>query len=105
TGAAMRASAERQPRNSLPPCGGGLGRGSHPRDRGECPHRHQDSGRDTPPPPLAGGGWGEGANHDWPRGMPPPPNPLPQGEGEFLFRRRPFPDAYGECPPPLPSPA
>ncbi len=31
------------------------------------------------PPPLAGGGWGEGSD-----GAPwtPPPNPLPQGEGE-----------------------
>jgi urease accessory protein len=32
----------------------------------------------TAPPPLAGGGWGEGAEP--PRS--PPPNPLPQGEGE-----------------------
>ena len=31
------------------------------------------------PPPLAGGGWGEGAA---PPSRPPPPNPLPQGEGE-----------------------
>ena len=33
------------------------------------------------PPPLAGGGWGEGAVGG-PR--PLPPNPLPQGEGELL---------------------
>ena len=33
------------------------------------------------PPPLAGGGWGEGALPR-PRPRPPPPNPLPQGEGE-----------------------
>ena len=32
-----------------------------------------------PPPPLAGGGWGEGACD---RPSSPPPNPLPQGEGE-----------------------
>ncbi len=31
------------------------------------------------PPPLAGGGWGEGAV---PPTGPPPPSPLPQGEGE-----------------------
>ena len=30
------------------------------------------------PPPLAGGGWGEGATDQQ---RPPPPNPLPQGEG------------------------
>ena len=34
----------------------------------------------TSPPPLAGGGWGEGAAPRLPQ--PPPPNPLPQGEGE-----------------------
>jgi len=33
------------------------------------------------PPPLEGGGWGEGSV----RHEPPPPNPLPQGEGESLF--------------------
>jgi putative ABC transport system ATP-binding protein len=38
------------------------------------------------PPPLAGGGWGEGATPDGPR--PPPPNPLPQGEGEASGRPR-----------------
>jgi len=32
------------------------------------------------PPPLAGGGWEEGAMPVPPQ--PPPPNPLPQGEGE-----------------------
>ena len=35
---------------------------------------------DSPPPPLAGGGWGEGAV-PW-GSCAPPPNPLPQGEGE-----------------------
>ena len=34
------------------------------------------------PPPLAGGGWGEGAVRAAP---PPPPNPLPQGEGEIVM--------------------
>ena len=34
----------------------------------------------TTPPPLAGGGWGEGA---FELARPPPPNPLPQGEGEY----------------------
>jgi len=44
------------------------------------------------PPPLAGGGWGEGAPLGEPpavRGYlppPPPPNPLPQGEGESGLR-------------------
>src|SRR6185437_12835819 len=33
------------------------------------------------PPPLAGGGWGEGVFDLAP---PPPPNPLPLGEGECL---------------------
>src|SRR5580692_8800254 len=33
------------------------------------------------PPPLVGGGWGEGSVRGWPRPTPPP-NPLPQGEGE-----------------------
>jgi heme exporter protein A len=32
------------------------------------------------PPPLAGGGWGEGAAV---RALPPSPNPLPQGEGRL----------------------
>ncbi len=36
------------------------------------------------PPPLAGGGWGEGAVPSWVR--PPPPAPLPQGEGEGSSR-------------------
>ena len=35
-----------------------------------------------PPPPLEGGGWGEGSA---PHGTPPP-NPLPQGEGEHPSR-------------------
>jgi tRNA modification GTPase len=35
---------------------------------------------DNTSPPLAGGGWGEGAEPVLAR--PPPPNPLPQGEGE-----------------------
>jgi urease accessory protein len=40
-----------------------------------------------PPPPLAGGGWGEGsfvrdAQPRNPARTPPPPLPLPQGEGE-----------------------
>jgi 2-polyprenyl-6-hydroxyphenyl methylase/3-demethylubiquinone-9 3-methyltransferase len=35
------------------------------------------------PPPLAIGGWGEGAAPPQP---PPPPNPLPQGEGESVLR-------------------
>ncbi len=37
------------------------------------------------PPPLAGGGWGEGAIPIGAYGSarPPPPNPLPQGEGEY----------------------
>src|SRR4051812_21811070 len=35
-----------------------------------------------PPPPLAGGGWGEGAA---PTHGPPPPNPLPQEEGAKIM--------------------
>ena len=34
------------------------------------------------PPPLAGGGWGEGTGDAGLAHAPPPPNPLPQGEGE-----------------------
>jgi len=42
------------------------------------------------PPPLVGGGWGEGSvggSHELPALLlagPPPPGPLPQGEGEYL---------------------
>src|SRR5580658_8405928 len=44
--------------------------------------------RETPPP-LVGGGWGEGLVGGLYRPTPPP-NPLPQGEGETLsFARRP----------------
>ena len=32
-------------------------------------------------PPLAGGGWGEGAGTPQ---RPPPPDPLPQGEGQYI---------------------
>ena len=37
------------------------------------------------PPPLEGGGWGEGCERPgtW-VARTPPPNPLPQGEGEKL---------------------
>ena len=35
--------------------------------------------RTDPPPPIAGGGWGEGARTG---GAAPSPDPLPQGEGE-----------------------
>src|SRR5208337_4530933 len=40
-----------------------------------------------PPPPLEGGGWGEGFAEERASGAilapAPPPNPLPQGEGEL----------------------
>jgi antitoxin CptB len=35
-------------------------------------------------PPLAGGGWGEGASGQSPSVTPPPPNPLPKSEGESV---------------------
>jgi len=39
---------------------------------------------DTTPPPLEGGGWGEGSVQPGTAAVrTPPPNPLPQGEGEF----------------------
>jgi hypothetical protein len=46
----------------------------------ECYGWQQDEQCSQPPPPLAGGGWGEGdkgCGHH-----PLPPAPLPQGEGE-----------------------
>ena len=41
-----------------------------------------------PPPPLEGGGWGEGCVHPLAGGArTPPPSPLPQGEGSLPARR------------------
>src|SRR6185437_16225170 len=75
------------------------GRGLWGHDRAR-PHRHPDSGLETPPPPLAEG---EGANQDWSWGLPPPPKPLPQVEGEFLPRVVRYPDAYRAWPKDLAS--
>ena len=50
--------------------------------------RRQDEGlvEEDSPPPLEGGGWGEGSSIHRPGGSIPPPSPLPQGEGESLSR-------------------
>ena len=53
------------------------------------------------PPPLAGGGWGEGEQRNGRRSEPgttPSPYPLPQGEGEAAAGGRPYPDAFGAAP-------
>jgi L-cysteine S-thiosulfotransferase len=42
--------------------------------------------KNSSPPPLAEGGWGEGARAAL--ASPPPPNPLPQGEGENVSNLR-----------------
>src|ERR1700733_10302256 len=65
-----------------------------------CPHTRQDKRRaeKNTPPPLEGGGWGEGSVQ---RTHAPtsPPDPLPQGEGECQFSQLgAYPDAYGAAP-------
>ncbi len=61
------------------------------------------------PPPLEGGGWGEGlvpvSHLSFSRAPTPPPNlgplrgPSPQGEGEnVLPQSAPYPDAHERCP-------
>src|SRR5690242_18863829 len=46
------------------------------------PREVESAAPNKAPPPLAGGGWGEGTVDEAP---PPPPNPLPRGEGECLW--------------------
>ena len=58
---------------------------------GKGRERREKRGQNTPPP-LEGGGWGEGCVRD----ETPPPNPLPQGEGEcFPPHQRPTACASG----------
>ena len=45
----------------------------------------------NPPPPLAGGGWGEGYDAEFVR-LYPSPRPLPQGEGEIFLHNLLRPD-------------
>ena len=63
------------------------------------PHGRQEKRvtQKNTPPPLEGGGWGEGSGGMRP--TTPPPSPLPQGEGECLFATSAaYPDAHGATP-------
>ena len=61
----------------------GAAEGAQRRGERRCGERRRCE--EMSPPPLAGGGWGEGAMGAT---RPPPPNPLPQGEGETFLRSR-----------------
>src|SRR5580658_7361984 len=64
---------------------------------GALPHGRQDkrpTERKGTPPPLVGGGWGEGLVGGSHRPTPPP-TPLPHGEGGGAYARRPLQISWG----------